>query len=310
MERTIESMMNQPKLIVIQGPTASGKTSLAVELAQELNCVVVSADSRQFYRELSIGTAKPSLEEMKGVKHYFIDSHNLKEEVSAAQFAAAASQIIEDELSNHKNIVIVGGSGLFIQALCEGLNDIPHDSDLQRELTKQVEVEGIDLLLKELKNRDRDYFDQMDANNPLRVIRAIEAMRLSGKTMTELRMENVQPRFENTCYFTIDLPREELYAKINLRVDAMMLAGLEEEARSVYHLRDLKSLQTVGYRELYDFFDAKGSREEAIELIKQHSRNYAKRQITWFKSHQPGIYLKGSLSSNLNEIKSNLRIEK
>lgn len=310
MERTIESMMNQPKLIVIQGPTASGKTSLAVELAQELNCVVVSADSRQFYRELSIGTAKPSLEEMKGVKHYFIDSHNLKEEVSAAQFAAAASQIIEDELSNHKNIVIVGGSGLFIQALCEGLNDIPHDSDLQRELTKQVEVEGIDLLLKELKNRDRDYFDQMDANNPLRVIRAIEAMRLSGKTMTELRMENVQPRFENTCYFTIDLPREELYAKINLRVDAMMLAGLEEEARSVYHLRDLKSLQTVGYRELFDFFDAKGSREEAIELIKQHSRNYAKRQITWFKSHQPGIYLKGSLSSNLNEIKSNLRIEK
>ena len=123
-------------------------------------------------------------------------------------------------------------------------------------------------------------------------------------------MDNVQPRFENTCYFTIDLPREELYAKINLRVDAMMLAGLEEEARSVYHLRDLKSLQTVGYRELFDFFDAKDSREEAIELIKQHSRNYAKRQITWFKSHQPGIYLKGSLSSNLNEIKSNLRIEK
>ena len=303
-------MMNQPKLIVIQGPTASGKTSLAVELAQELNCVVVSADSRQFYRELSIGTAKPSLEEMKGVKHYFIDSHNLKEEVSAAQFAAAASKIIEDELSNHKNIVIVGGSGLFIQALCEGLNDIPHDSDLQRELTLQVEVDGLGILLEELKMKDEGYFNQVDSNNPLRVIRAIEAMRLSGKTMTELRMENVQPRFENTCYFTIDLPREELYAKINLRVDAMMLAGLEEEARSVYHLRDLKSLQTVGYRELFDFFDAKGSREEAIELIKQHSRNYAKRQITWFKSHQPGIYLKGSLSSNLNEIKSNLRIEK
>ena len=303
-------MMNQPKLIVIQGPTASGKTSLAVELAKELNCVVISADSRQFYRELSIGTAKPSLEEMKGVKHYFIDSHNLKEEVSAAQFAAAASQIIEDELSNHKNIVIVGGSGLFIQALCEGLNDIPHDSDLQRELTLQVEVDGLGILLEELKMKDEGYFNQVDSNNPLRVIRAIEAMRLSDKTMTELRMENVQPRVENTCYFTIDLPREELYAKINLRVDAMMLAGLEEEARRVFHLRQLKSLQTVGYRELFDFFEGKTTREKSVELIKQHSRNYAKRQITWFKSHQPGIYLNGSLYSNLIEIKSNLRIEK
>jgi tRNA dimethylallyltransferase len=302
--------MKRPQIIVIQGPTASGKTSLAVELAQELNCVVVSADSRQFYRELSIGTAKPSLEEMKGVKHYFIDSHDLQDEVSASQFATSAAQVIGREFANQKNVVIVGGSGLFIQALCEGLNDIPHDSDLQRELTKQVEVDGLGILLEELKMKDEGYFNQVDSNNPLRVIRAIEAMRLSGKTMTELRMENVQPRFENTCYFTIDLPREELYAKINLRVDAMMLAGLEEEARSVYHLRNLKSLQTVGYRELFDFFDAKVSREEAIELIKQHSRNYAKRQITWFKSHQPGIYLKGSLSSNLNEIKSNLRIEK
>jgi tRNA dimethylallyltransferase len=302
--------MTHPQIIVIQGPTASGKTALAVALAQEINAVIISADSRQFYRELSIGTAKPSLEEMQGVKHYFIDSNELQEEVSAVEFATAAAQVIEDELANQKNIVIVGGSGLFIQALCEGLNDIPHDAVLQQTLTKQVEVEGLDLLLEELKNRDGDYFLQMDINNPLRVIRAIEAMRLSGKTMTELRMENVQPRFENTCYFTIDLPREELYARINSRVDLMMLAGLEKEARSVYHLRHLKSLQTVGYREFFDFFDAEISREEAVELIKQHSRNYAKRQITWFKSHHPGLYLKGSLSSNLIEIKSNLTIEK
>jgi tRNA dimethylallyltransferase len=302
--------MKRPQIIVIQGPTASGKTSLAVELAQELNCVVVSADSRQFYRELSIGTAKPSLEEMKGVKHYFIDSHDLQDEVSASQFATSAAQVIGREFANQKNVVIVGGSGLFIQALCEGLNDIPHDSDLQRELTKQVEVDGLGILLEELKMKDEGYFNQVDSNNPLRVIRAIEAMRLSGKTMTELRMENVQPRFENTCYFTIDLPREELYARINSRVDLMMLAGLEKEARSVYHLRHLKSLQTVGYRELFDFFDAKISREEAAELIKQHSRNYAKRQITWFKSHHTGLYLKGSLSSNLIEIKYNLTIEK
>jgi tRNA dimethylallyltransferase len=299
--------MKQPNIIVIQGPTASGKTALAVALAQEINAVIISADSRQFYRELSIGTAKASLEEMQGVKHYFIDSHELQEEVSAAKFAREATQVIEDELANQKNIVIVGGSGLFIQALCEGLNDIPHDSGLQRELTLQVEVEGLDLLLEELKNRDGDYFLQMDINNPLRVIRAIEAMRLSGKTMTELRMENIQPRFENTCYFTIDLPREELYARINSRVDLMMLAGLEKEARSVYHLRHLKSLQTVGYRELFDFFDTKISREEAVELIKQHSRNYAKRQITWFKSHHIGSELTGNQNSNIKTLLNKLK---
>lgn len=302
--------MNIPKLIVIQGPTASGKTALAVALAQEINAVIISADSRQFYRELSVGTAKPSLEEMQGVKHYFIDSHNLQDEVSASQFATSASQVIQVDLANQKNILIVGGSGLFIQALCEGLNDIPHDSDLQRELTLQVEVDGLGLLLEELKMKDEGYFNQVDSNNPLRVIRAIEAMRLSGKTMTELRKGNKQPRYENIYYFTIDLPREELYANINSRVDLMMLAGLEEEARSVYHLRDLKSLQTVGYRELFDFFEGKTTREKSVELIKQHSRNYAKRQITWFKSHQPGRYLNGSLSSNLNELKSNLKIEK
>ena len=310
MERTIESMMNIPKLIVIQGPTASGKTSLAVELAKELNCVVISADSRQFYKELSIGTAKPSAEEMQGVKHYFIDSHDLQDEVSASQFATSAAQVIEREFAHQKNVVLVGGSGLFIQALCEGLDDIPHDSDLQRELTLQVEIDGLGILLEELKMKDEGYFNQVDSNNPLRVIRAIEAMRLSGKTMTELRKGNKQSRYENIYYFTIDLPREELYARINSRVDAMMLAGLEEEARRVFHMRQLKSLQTVGYRELFDFFEGKTTHEKSVELIKQHSRNYAKRQITWFKSHQPGVYLKGSLSSNLIEIKSNFTIEK
>jgi tRNA dimethylallyltransferase len=147
----------------------------------------------------------------------------------------------------------------------------------------------------------------MDTNNPLRVIRAIEAMRLSGKTMTELRKENIQPRFENTRYFTIDLPREELYARINSRVDLMMLAGLEKEARSVYHLRHLKSLQTVGYRELFDFFDTKISREEAVELIKQHSRNYAKRQITWFKSHHIGSELTDNQNSNIKTLLNKLK---
>lgn len=300
--------MNQPKLIVIQGPTASGKTGLAVALAKELNSVVISADSRQFYKEIAIGTAKPTQEEMHGVPHYFIDSHSLHDEVSASSFAKEASQLINTQLINQPYIVIVGGSGLFIQALCEGLDDIPHDRELQEKITEEWRTHGIEVLLAELKSKDEVYFNEIDQQNPLRVIRAIEAMRLSGKTMTELRMGILPPKFDNVHYFTLGIPRAELYDKINSRVDAMILAGLEVEARGVYPLRHLKSLQTVGYRELFDFIEGKITREKAIELIKQHSRNYAKRQITWFKGHHPGIYLNGDLENKIRIIKSEIAI--
>jgi len=284
-------MKKEPKLIVIQGPTASGKTKIAVGLAKYLNTVVISADSRQFYKEISIGTAKPSVEEMAGVKHYFIDSHLLTDEVSAARFAIEAKELILKELSHLEYIIIVGGSGLFIQALCEGLDAIPHDLNLQNQLTEEWKSNGLTAFLEELKNKDRDYFQLIDKENPLRVIRAIEAIRLSGKTMTELRSGNAKTGFDNVFYFTTDLPREELYRRINDRVDHMLELGLENEVRSVFKLKHLKSLQTVGYRELFDFFDGKISREGAIDLIKQHSRNYAKRQITWFKSHSQGTLI-------------------
>ncbi|MFM7668444.1 MAG: tRNA (adenosine(37)-N6)-dimethylallyltransferase MiaA [Bacteroidota bacterium] len=284
-------MKKEPKLIVIQGPTASGKTKIAVELANYLNTVVISADSRQFYKEISIGTAKPSVEEMAGVKHYFIDSHLLIDEVSAARFATEAKELILKELSHLEYIIIVGGSGLFIQALCEGLDAIPHDLNLQNQLTEEWKSNGLTAFLEELKNKDPDYFQLIDKENPLRVIRAIEAIRLSGKTMTELRSGNAKTGFDSVFYFTTDLPREELYKRINDRVDHMLELGLENEARSVFKLKHLKSLQTVGYRELFDFFDGKISREGAIDLIKQHSRNYAKRQITWFKSHNQGTLI-------------------
>ena len=284
-------MKKEPKLIVIQGPTASGKTKIAVGLAKYLNTVVISADSRQFYKEISIGTAKPSVEEMAGVKHYFIDSHLLTDEVSAARFAIEAKELILKELSHLEYIIIVGGSGLFIQALCEGLDAIPHDLNLQNQLTEEWKSNGLTAFLEELKNKDRDYFQLIDKENPLRVIRAIEAIRLSGKTMTELRSGNAKTGFDNVFYFTTDLPREELYKRINDRVDHMLELGLENEVRSVFKLKHLKSLQTVGYRELFDFFDGKISREGAIDLIKQHSRNYAKRQITWFKSHSQGTLI-------------------
>lgn len=288
-------MERQPKLIVIQGPTASGKTKIAVEVAKYLNTVVISADSRQFYKEISIGTAKPSHDEMAGVNHYFIDSHLLTDEVSAARFATEARELILKELSHLEYIIIVGGSGLFIQALCEGLDVIPHDIILQNKLTEECKTNGLTAFIEELQNKDPEYFQLIDRENPLRVIRAIEAMRLSGKTMTELRSGNDKASFDTVYYFTTDLPREVLYKRINERVDQMIELGLENEARSVLHLKYLKSLQTVGYREFFDFFDGKISRQNAIDLVKQHSRNYAKRQITWFKSHNLGTVISTEL---------------
>lgn len=290
-------MKKEPKLIVIQGPTASGKTKIGVELAKRLKTVVLSVDSRQFYKEISIGTAKPSKEEMDGITHYFIDSHSLSDEVTAARFANEARTLIHNQLSDKEYVILVGGSGLFIQALCEGLDEIPHDKALQNELTEEWKARGLIHFLEELEIKDPDYFQQIDKENPLRVIRAIEAMRLSSKTMTELRSGSEKSSFENVHYFTTHLTREDLYQRINLRVDQMLESGLENEARAVYQLRHLKSLQTVGYREFFDFFDGKISKEEAIELVKQHSRNYAKRQITWFKSHHPGTFISSEMDS-------------
>jgi len=298
-------MKKSPKLIVIQGPTASGKTKLAVELAKKLNSVVISADSRQFYKEISIGTAKPTVEEMRGVPHFFIDSHHLKDEVSAARFASEAQKVIQTELWELEFVILVGGSGLFIQALCEGFDAIPHDQNLRNELTDSFEKNGLKHFLEELKLKDKSFYAKVDKDNPHRVLRAIEAMRISGKTMTELRSGESESNFDKVHYFTIEVPREALYTRINERVDHMIALGLEKEAREVYHLKYLKSLQTVGYREFFDHFDGQISREKAIELIKQHSRNYAKRQITWFKSHYPGIILKRDLETNLKTILSN-----
>lgn len=300
-------MKKEPKLIVIQGPTASGKTKIAVELAKFLNTVVISADSRQFYKEISIGTAKPTQEEMAGVKHYFIDSHLLEDELSAARFATEARELILKDLVHLEYVIIVGGSGLFIQALCEGLDAIPHDLNLQNQLNEEWKTNGLTAFLEELQHNDPDYFQLIDKENPLRVIRAIEAMRISGKTMTELRSGYEKVSFDTVYYFTTDLPREELYKRINDRVDQMLVLGLENEARSIYDLKHLKSLQTVGYREFFDFFDGKISRQNAIDLVKQHSRNYAKRQITWFKSHNQGTLISKDVDF-LNLVKNKIKL--
>lgn len=291
------------KLIVIQGPTASGKTALAVELALHFKTVVLSADSRQFYREMTIGTAKPSPAEQKGVKHYFIDSHWLQDQITSAQFEKEALRALEHEFKNHEIIILVGGSGMFINALCDGLDDIPSNKGLREELNAEVKKNGLEALLHELQTKDPVFFLQIDRQNPVRVIRAIEAIRLSGKKYSELRAKSVATRPFEIQKFVINLPRELLYQRINQRVDLMMEQGLLEEVKSLFPYRNLQSLNTVGYAELFACLDGEKELQEAIGLIKQNTRRYAKRQLTWFRKDEANHWLKAqTISQQLSEI--------
>lgn len=292
------------RLIVIEGPTASGKTALAVALAKHFQTVILSADSRQFYREMSIGTAKPSLEEQEGVIHYFIDSHSLSDTVTAASYEREALAVLEAEFQRHDTIILVGGSGMFISALCEGLDNIPGSSELREELNREVALHGTGPLLEELKTADPEYYAQVDLDNPVRIIRAIEAIRLSGNKYSELRLERKQERFFTAFRFVINLDREELYERINRRVELMFAAGLVEETASLKAYRHLQALNTVGYKELFAFFDGKISLDEAKEQIKQHTRRYAKRQLTWSRRNKDAYWLKTSRTEEqLEEIK-------
>lgn len=279
------------QLIVIEGPTASGKTALAVALAKALNTVVLSADSRQFYKELAIGTAKPTVEEMQGIPHYFIDSHPISEPVTAAQFEAEAMQLIQNELSAYPQLILVGGSGLFIDALCIGLDPIPTDADLQLKLRSELDEKGLESLLAELQEKDPVFFDRVDKQNPVRILRALEVIRLTGSPFSGWRKNEGSARPFEVIRFVINHPREVLYDRINRRVELMIETGLIEEVRSVENVRQLTALQTVGYKEVFDYFDGKYTLDVCIDKIKQHTRNYAKRQLTWFRKHPGTIWL-------------------
>lgn len=271
------------QLIVISGPTASGKTALSVALAKHFNSCVISADSRQFYKEISIGTAKPTIEEMEGISHYFIDSHQLSDEVSAAQFEREALEILAERFKKHDTIILTGGSGMFVDALCDGLDRIPTSKEIRTQLQEQVDRGELELLLEELKERDPIYFEQVDRKNPVRVMRAVEVIRLTGLPYSELRKSKPKKRPFEVKRFIIEHDREFLYDRINRRVDIMMEAGLLEEVKSVLPLRHLSSMNTVGYKELFNYLDGNCSLEESVNMIKQNSRRYAKRQITWLK---------------------------
>lgn len=291
--------MKNKHLIVIAGPTGIGKTALAIEVAQHFNTEIISADSRQFYKELNIGVARPSNEELEAVQHHFISSHSIHEPLSAGRFAHEAQIKINQLFEEKEYVVVVGGSGLFIDALIKGLDDLPSDHELKRELEEKFREEGIEYLQTQLLQLDTDYFKTVDTHNPHRLIRAIEVCKLTGKTYSELRKGIVEEPSYSVQLFVLDTKREFLYERINIRVDKMMERGLEEEAKQLYSLKHLTALNTVGYKELFDYFDGVSSKEYAIEKIKQHSRNYAKRQITWWKRDQSAIWIDPLLPTSL-----------
>lgn len=287
------------QLIVIEGPTASGKTALAVALAKALNTVILSADSRQFYKELTIGTAKPSSEEMEGIPHYFIDSHSISTPVSASLFETEAMELIQGELAHYKQLILVGGSGMFIDALCIGLDPIPTDAAIQETLRKELEQNGMDPLLEELQETDPEFYNQVDKQNPVRILRALEVIRSTHIPFSTWRKNELPKRPFEVIRFVINHPREVLYERINKRVDLMMEAGLIEEVKSVAEFRNLTALQTVGYKEVFDYLDGETDLSTCISKIKQHTRNYAKRQLTWFKKHPDTIWLDAKSSDEL-----------
>ncbi len=282
-----------------------------MQLAKHFNTVVLSADSRQFYKETSIGTAKPTTDEMEGVPHYFIDSHSIFEPVTAGMYEQEALELLQGELTAYRTIILVGGSGMFIDALCKGLDPIPTDAGIQEQLRKELDEKGLETLLEELKEDDPVYYDQVDRQNAPRVLRALEVIRLTGIPFSEQRSNSKQQRPFQSIYFHIDHPREVLYDRINRRVDVMMEQGLLDEVNRLYKHKQLTALQTVGYKELFDYIDGTCTLEFSIEKIKQHTRNYAKRQMTWINRNSESIALNpisGTLlfQQVLNQLPDNL----
>ncbi len=301
--------MSKKRLIVIAGPTASGKTSLAIELAKHYNTSVISADSRQFYKEVTIGTAKPSLEEQNGIIHYFIDSHSLNNPLTASIYAEEALVILEQEFQVNDLVILVGGSGLFIDALCVGLDKIPFSQEVRDQLNIEYSKVGLEKLLIELAHKDPEYFVQVDQSNAVRVIRALEVIRNTGNTYSSYLINDTkEARNFDTTYFVINHPREILYQRIEKRVDSMLAAGLVDEVRSVQHLAHLQTLNTVGYSEFFRYLKDEIDYETAVQLVKQNTRRYAKRQLTWFRRYPKAVWLSQTdLSLQLEEVLSYMK---
>ena len=274
-------------LIIIAGPTAIGKTALAISLAKHFKTEIISADSRQFYREMNIGTAKPSEAELKEVKHHLINSHSVLDQFNAGDFEKESIELINKLFLNHDQVIMVGGSGLFINAVSHGFDQLPiATEEIRNYFNTILEEKGIKFLQDQLKKIDPVYYKEVDIYNPQRIIRALEVFECSGKTFSSLRTNIKKQRPFNIVKIGLNTDRNIVYERINLRVDQMIKDGLIKEVEGLKSFRHLNPLNTVGYSEIFDYLEGKSNREEAIEKIKQNTRRFAKRQLTWFKKSE------------------------
>ena len=275
---------NKKTVIIICGPTAVGKTSVAISLAKQFNTEIISADSRQCYKELKIGVARPSAQELKEVTHHFIASHSVTENINAAYFEQYALSKTNELFQKHDVIVMVGGTGLYIKAFCEGLDEIPGvDMSIRNKIIADYNLKGLQWLQNEIKIKDPVFFGVGEIQNPQRMMRALEVVESTGRSILDFRKNGKTKRDFNIIKIGLELPKEELHQHINARVDKMIIDGLVEEVSLLKDYRDINALQTVGYSEMFEHLDSKISLDAAIEEIKKNTRQYAKRQVTWFK---------------------------
>jgi len=275
----------QKYLIVLTGPTAIGKSGIGIKLAQHFKTEIVSSDSRQIFKELTIGTAVPGENELAAIKHHFIQTHSIFENYNASRYEKDALDTINSLFSKHDLVLLVGGSMLYIDAVCNGIDIMPDaDPEIRNSLKEQLESEGLESLRIQLKKLDPDYYNTVDLKNPNRIIHALEISIMTAKPYSSVRSNPKKIRSFTVIKIGLNCKREELHHRINSRVDQMIDAGLEAEARNYYRLKHLNALKTVGYRELFAFFDGEITREAATKLIKRNSRRYARKQLTWFRS--------------------------
>lgn len=295
-------------VIIITGPTGSGKTELAVQLARHFNTSIISADSRQCFREMNIGVAKPTLSQLNDVKHYFISSHSIQDEVNAAVFESMALQCCEEIFLRQDVVVMCGGTGLYIRAFREGLDEIPLiDEGIRKKIRNQYLENGLEWLQGAIKKEDPLFYTAGEITNPHRIMRALEVVQSTGRSIISFRDHPKKQRPFRILEFAIRLPRKELYRRIDQRVDDMMEAGLLDEVKKLLPYQHLNALQTVGYTELFEYLQGRSSLGDAVTLIKQNTRHYAKRQITWLNKNEDLIWLEHDYSEKILAVYSDIK---
>ena len=294
-------MMTSKNLIYIAGPTGIGKTEISINLAKELNTEIISCDSRQFYKELKIGTSPPNDKQLEEVTHHFIYNKSIHDNYNVGMYEDDAIRKISELFTDKDYLILVGGSGLYADSIMYGIDKFPKVSEeVRNNLRNAYEEQGIEFLQIEIKKLDPEYYNKVDLNNHVRLLRALELMKSTGKSFSSMRSGKNKNRDFNTTIINLECSREYLYSRINNRVEKMLEKGLEDEVYNLRHFKDLNTMNTVGYKEFIDYFENKISYDVAVEKIKQNTRNYAKRQITWFKKYSNSQKINIETNQNIN----------